>query len=144
MSRVFGPIADVLFMGIGNDIKPAILIDGRLSYLMGVSDPFFATELGNLVVCVGKDSDAIYSIPTWKKLVSRETQLNWSAAFERSSGWVFVGDFKGVRARHKDRFQKEVRLKQFEAHVFQVAVDSSRRALFTLEKKLLRCWTLGD
>ena len=93
---------------------------------------------------VGTDEETLYTSRTWKVVTHRQFAGSRCAAFDPQTGWMFVGDDRGLRAWHKDKFDSPVRLKAFSEDVLQIAIDAPRRTLFTLEKKTLRRWTISD
>jgi hypothetical protein len=140
VTRLFGQFADVLALAL--DSTGGIALRGKLYYLVGCSAPFYAADLGNLAVWVGPEYEVLYAQNTWKVVTARKGVAMTCAAFDRPSGWMFVGDGQGLRGWHKDRFDAPERSDAIKNGLFQLTVDSPRRVLFTLEKKTLRRWKL--
>ncbi|HVE39539.1 MAG TPA: hypothetical protein VNM14_06595 [Planctomycetota bacterium] len=143
ISRVFAQLPTVLLLGIENNVKAAIALRGSVSYLVGCDTPFFAADLGSSVVCVGAEDEVLYSRSTWRVTAVRKAEGTTCAAVDGTSGWVFLGDGKGLRGWSAEKFAAPVRFDAIKERVLHLAVDAPRRTLFSLERKVLRRWKLG-
>lgn len=129
--------------------RPGIAVEGRVNSLLACDHPILGTTYRGLGVCVGRNAEALYSAQSWKILQRRGQRedgeiANLCAAIDRTSGWVFVGDREGLRAWPVEKFATVVRYHQILTPVSQIAVPTSSRVLFTLEKNVLRRWKIGD
>jgi hypothetical protein len=143
ISRIYAQLPSVLLLGIENDMKPAITLGGRVNYLVGCQNPVTAMDLGGTVVCIGADDITLHSPASWKVTAHRRTEGTTCAVFDAPSGWVFLGDGQGLRGWHKDKFSAEIRMEAVQGKLLLLAVDASRHALFTLERRALRRWKLS-
>jgi hypothetical protein len=144
ISRIFAQFPEVPVVAIGRDSQAAIVLRGQIFYLIGGSNPFYAVSFGTRAAVVGSDEETLYDSRTWKVVTHRQFEGSRCAAFDPQTGWIFVGDDRGVRAWHKGKFESPVRLEAFKEAILHMAADGPRRALFTLEKKTLRRWTISD
>jgi len=67
-----------------------------------------------------------------------------AAAIDQKSGWVFVAGEKGLRSWSPLDFRKVEHYALIEGPCRQLAIDASRRLLYTVEKARLRCWRIKD
>jgi len=143
ISRIFAQLPNVLLLGIENNAKPAIALRGRVNYLVGCDKPFFAADLGSFAVSIGPGDEVLYSHSSWRVAAARKVEGMTCAAVDFSSGWVFVGDGRGLRGWMAEKFATPLRFDAVQERVLHLAVDGPRRTLFTLERKVLRRWKLG-
>jgi hypothetical protein len=143
VSRVFAQLPNVLLLSVENDAKPAIALRGRVNYLVGCGAPFFAADLGSMVVGVGAEDEVLYSHSSWRVAAARKIEGATCATFDPGSGWVLVGDGRGLRGWAAEKFSAPLRFDAIKEKLLQLAVSPPRRTLFTLERRVLRRWTLG-
>jgi hypothetical protein len=125
--------------------QAAITVKTDIYFLVASSRTFFLALHGNLAVGVGTPGEALYGTRTWANVGRRGGELeateqtNLCAALDSGSGWVYVGDTRGLRAWNTADFVKDSRYGEFTGRVDRVAVSSP--SLYTLEKMQLRRWT---
>jgi hypothetical protein len=122
----------------------AISHNRRLYLLVASGRAVFAGEINGHVAVISPRTESLYSATSIRIIGHRDGQENECAALDDRTKWVFVGDGKGLRGWWMTNFETQARFEQIRGGVLQVTVDPARRALYTLEKKTLRRWTISD
>ncbi len=129
-----------------------VLSHGHVADLISSQDSFAGEAVGNVVALVGHHHVSAYDPRTWKvqergwvldEHKPRVRELR-GAAFNPKNGWVYIADDHGLEARNVQTFRMEARLGEFPGPCLGVAADFSLRRLYTLEKGVLRSWTLEE
>jgi hypothetical protein len=129
-----------------------VLSHGKVADLSSSQDAFTGEVVGDVVVLVGLRQVNSYDPKTWKvqgggwdldRQKPRVRDLR-GAAFDPKSGWVYLANTDGLQARNVKNFRMEARLAGFTGPCLGVAGDFSLRRLYTLEKGVLRSWTLKE
>jgi hypothetical protein len=129
-----------------------VLSHGHVADLISSMDSFAGEAVGDLVALVGLHHVSSYDPKTWKV---REGRLDLNrekphvrelrgAAFDPKNGWVYLANYDGLQARNVKNFRMEAQLAGVTGPCLGVASDFSLRRLYTLEKGVLRSWTLRE
>jgi len=120
-----------------------VVLRGTVHLLTRCPQAIGATTIGNVAVCVGRDSEAIYTTRTWATLASRDDLKNSCVAFDRKSGWVFIGDGEGLRGWSTETFHAPIRFPHWKKAVTAVGVSAEKQALYTISEGTLRRWKVS-
>ncbi len=115
---------------------------GTVYELTGCRFPLAAAALDFFLVFVGREEEAYYDPKTLKCRGARTELANLSAAFDPKNGWVYVSDKEGVRVWAARDFKNVLRYEEFKGPVQLLEAGDEGRALYSLEGRRLRRWTV--